>query len=105
MDEYVLLTVVSRPGESDAAFKARMTEFWTHMVRTRPTDYEKVYAEATKTLATGDSLSRQYMVEADVADALTAELTAKSIAFDPIDLDDRYSKYEATPPDWFWLEH
>jgi len=33
------------------------------------------------------------------------ELTAASVDFVPVDEDDVYSKYEAAPPDWFWIEH
>ena len=69
MDEYVCLTVKSNPGESEAAFTARMASFWTHMVRNKPDDYEKVYAEATKFEKGGDKLTRQYMLEAGVASA------------------------------------
>jgi hypothetical protein len=104
-DDYVVLTVLSQPGEAEAAFKARMAAFWTHMVRNRPDDYEKCYAEATKFQRRGDVLTRQYFVEVGVADVLTAEWTAAGLAADAPDLDDTYSKYEATPPDWFWIEH
>jgi hypothetical protein len=104
-DEYVVVTAVSGPGEPEAAFRGRMTAFWTHMVRTRPDDYERVYAEATRFQTRGDVLSREYMVEADAAAGLAAAMTAQGITSDPFDPDDTYSKYEATPPDWFWLEH
>ena len=42
MDEYLCLTVLSRPSEPDAEFKARLSAFWTTMLRTRPDDFEKV---------------------------------------------------------------
>jgi hypothetical protein len=105
MDEYLCLTLAGNPGESEAAFKARLTAFWTHMIRNRPDDYEKVYAEATAFGSAGGRPSRQYMVEAGVADVLTAELTAAGVGFEPVDPDDTYSKYEASSPDWFQIEH
>ena len=50
-------------------------------------------------------LTRQYLIEANVADVLVQELAKANIAHEPLDEDDVYSKYEAAPPDWFWLEH
>jgi hypothetical protein len=104
-DDYLCLTVLARPGEPEAAFKARLIEFWTHVLRTKPDDYAKVYAEATKFGTTGGRASRQYVVEASGIDVLTHELTAAGVEFVPVDPDDTYSKYEAAPPDWFWIEH
>jgi hypothetical protein len=105
MAEYLCLTLLANPGETEAAFKARLAAFWTHMLRNKPDDYEKVYAEATRFASSGGQLSRQYMVELDVIDALTTELTAHGLAFAPVDSDDTYSKYEAVSPDWFQIEH
>ncbi len=103
MTEYICLTLLGNAGESEAAFKARLAAFWTHMLRTKPDDYVRVYAEATRFGNTAGPISRQYMVEADAADAVTAELTAHGIAFAPVDADDTYTKYEATSPDWFQI--
>ena len=105
MTEYLCLTLLANPGEAEAAFKARLAAFWTHMLRTKPDDYEKVYAEATRFASTDGRVSRQYMAEVDVMSVLTAELTANGIAFAHIDMDDGYSKYEASGPDWFQIEH
>ena len=105
MTEYLCLTLLSNPGESEAAFKARLADFWTYMLRNRPADYEKVYAEATRFGRIKDQLGRQYLVEEGVIDALVAEFTAHGLAIVPIDPDDTYSKYEATSPDWFQIEH
>jgi len=105
MTEYLCLTLIANPGESEAAFKARLAAFWTHLLRTRKTDYEKVYAEASRFGAADDRVSRQYMVEADAAGVLTAELSANGVAFAPVDEDDTYSKYEAASPDWFQIPH
>ena len=105
MDEYLNVTLASDAGEEEAAFKRRLAGFWTHMLRTRPDDYEKVYAEATAFETAGDRVTRQYLVEAAVVPVLVAELTTANVGFEAIDDDDRYSKYEAQPPDWFWIEH
>jgi len=105
MHDYLSLTLLSAPGETEAAFTARIAAFWTHLLRTRPDDYEKVYAEATKFERDEDVLTRQYLLEAAVLGIVTGELLVKGLAFNPVDEDDLYSKYEAAPPDWFWIEH
>jgi len=104
--EYLCLTVRSRPSESEAEFKARLSTFWTGLLRTRPADFEKVYAEAVAfEEEEAERLGRKYLVEADIAETLSSELTRGELDFQPIDRDDLYSKYEAAPPDWFWIEH
>jgi len=40
-----------------------------------------------------------------VVDRLERELTAAGVDHEPIDRDDHYSKFEATPPHWMWIEH
>lgn len=105
MDDYLCITVVSTSGEAKADFAARLSQFWTHMLRTHKTDFEKVYAETTAFGTQGESVTRQYLVEADVVDLLEREFAAAGIGHQPIDRDDTYSKYEATPPDWMWIEH
>jgi len=103
--EYLCLTLVSRPGEGEAGFKSRLSAFWTAMLRERPADFEQVYAETTAFEADGDRVSRKYLIEAGAADALASVLRSAVMDFQPIDPDDLYSKYEAAPPDWFWIEH
>ena len=105
MDEYLCLTVLSRPSEADGEFKARLSAFWTKMLRERPDDFEKVYAETVAFERQTDRLSRRYLIEAGVAGVLSAELPAADLDHAPIDADDLYSKYEAAPPEWFWIEH
>lgn len=105
VDEYLVVGVRSNAGELEAEFKARLAAFWTHMLRNRPDDYEKVYAEATQFERDGDRLLRRYLVEANAIDAIESELPGKGMAFDPADRDDVFSKYEAAPPEWFWIEH
>ncbi|MGL6075146.1 MAG: hypothetical protein ACRC8S_13380 [Fimbriiglobus sp.] len=105
MEEFVCVTVLSEPGESEAAFKSRLTAFWTHMLRQRESTYEQVYSEATKFEADGDQLSRQYMVMPEGVEVLEAELKAAKIGHETIDVDDTYNKYEASGAGWFQLDH
>jgi hypothetical protein len=105
MDEFVCLTVVSNPGEAQPDFAARLSRFWTHMLRTRKDDFEKVYAETTSFDRAGDRMKRQYLVAAGVLPILESEMRAASVGHEPIDTDELYSKYEAVPPDWMQIEH
>lgn len=105
MDRYVCITVLSNPGEAQADFAARLSRFWTLMLRSNQDDFEKVYAETTAFVEQGTLLSRQYLVEADAIDTLETELQAELIAFVPIDRDDLFSKYEAVSPEWMQIEH
>ena len=105
MDEYVCITVLSRPGEAQADFASRLSQFWTHLLRSRKPDFEKVYAETTQYEETAGGWSRQYLAQVDVADVLEAELTAAGLEFEPIDRDELFSKYEAVPPEWMQIEH
>jgi hypothetical protein len=105
VDDYVSVTVRSRPAEAEAEFAARLSRFWTHMLRDRPDDFERVYAETTRFEPAGDRLARQYLAELAVANLLESELTAAGLEFEPIDRDDLYSKYEAAPPAWMQIEH
>ena len=75
------------------------------MLRTHPAEFEKVYAETTAFEPRGDRVSRQYLVKEGVADVLEREFAAAGLGHDPLDRDDVYTKYEATPPDWMWIEH
>ncbi len=105
MDEYLCLTLLAHPGETEPAFKLRLVEFWTHMLRTRPDDYEGVYAEAKAFDDEGGRTCRRYMVEAGAIDAVTAELRAKGVEFAAVDTDDTYSKAEASSSEWFQIPH
>ncbi len=105
MDEFACVTITGRPGESEAEFKARLVAFWSHYLRTRPDDYERVYAEASAFEADGGTVTRQYLVGVEAVPPLAAELAAQGVGCAPVDADDLYSKYEATSPDWFQIEH
>lgn len=105
MDEFVCLTVLAGAGESEAAFKGRLTAFWTHMIRTRPDEYEQVYAEARDFETDAGRVTRQYMIRPEVATLLAGELTARGLDFNPVDVDDTYSKAEASSSEWFQIPH
>jgi hypothetical protein len=105
MDDYVYVVVQSHPGEGEADFSARLSRFWTHMLRDLPDEFERVYAETTKFARSDGRLSRTYLAELDVADRLEAEFAEAGIDHEPIDRDDLYPKYEAAPPDWMQIEH
>ena len=105
MDDYLYLILLSRTGESEAPFKDRLSAFWTHVLREHLEDFQKVYAEKTAFERHGDRLSRTYLVEEDATANLVKRLREKGMEFEPIDPADVYSKYEASPPDWFWIEH
>lgn len=104
-DELVCITLVAEKGESEADFKARLTEFWTHMLRNRPDDYEKVYAEATEFETAAGAVARQYMIEMEGLPPLLEELPKFNLASLPVDEDDTYSRFEAAGSEWFRLEH
>jgi hypothetical protein len=105
VDEYVCVSVASLPGESAEDFGRRLTAFWTSVLRSRPADYQRVFAESTQFESAGDCLKRQYLIGMDVAKTLERDLIASGIACDPVDLDDLYSKYEASGPHWFQIPH
>src|SRR5262245_1868768 len=105
MDEFVCLTLLANPGEPPSALQRRLTEFWTHLLRTRPQVYEGVYSEARE-FDTEDGVTvRRYMVRTDAAEAVAAELTAKRVGFLPVDPDDGYNKAEASSSEWFQIPH
>jgi hypothetical protein len=106
VDEYLCLTVLSHADEPASEFSSRLSRFWTRMLRERPDEFEQVYAETTTfEPRAGNVLGRQYLIRPEVAGMLETELRGAGIAFEPIDRDETYSKYEATPPDWMQIEH
>lgn len=103
--EYQCLNVVSAADESEDDFSARLSRFWTEILRRRPDDFEKVYAESIGFERKGSSLRRTYLIFPEIADWLTAEMSAAGVRFDPIDSDDLMTKYEAVPAEWMQIEH
>lgn len=105
MDEYLCITVVSQSGEGEGEFKARLSAFWTHLLRNHEMLFEKVYAETSAFETKDDRHTRKYLVEADAALAVVDLTGIHKLDSEPIDADEIYSKYEAAPPEWFWIEH
>ena len=105
MTEYVCLTLLADAGEPEPAFKGRLTAFWTHMIRHRPDDYERIYSEAVAFETEGGRRCRKYMIEPDVIAVMTTELAAHAVALAEVDADDLYSKAEASSSDWFQIDH
>jgi hypothetical protein len=105
LDDYLCITILSRPGETQESFAGRLSEFWTHMLRDNKDDFEKVYAETTSFERNGERWGRQYLMMQEVVDLVEKEMHAAGLDHEPIDHDDVYSKYEATPPEWMQIEH
>lgn len=105
MDDHICIVVRSKPNESGEGFKKRLIEFWSHVIRTRPDEYEHIYAESAEMDAEGSTWTRKYLVDVEVIDVLETELKSAGLQYDPVDRDDLYSKYEATPPEWFQIPH
>jgi hypothetical protein len=105
MDEYLCLTLLANAGESESAFKARLTAFWSHLLRTQPDVYEAVYAEAKAFERTNGVVSRAYMIEAGAAERVAAAVATAGLGAVPLDPDDAYSKHEASSSEWFQIDH
>lgn len=105
MEEYLCLTLLAGPGESESDFKSRLSTFWTHMLRQHEALFEKVYAETSAFEWKGACLSRKYLVEAPAIAELASVCRSREMAHEPVDRDETYSKFEAAPPEWFWIEH
>jgi hypothetical protein len=105
VDDFVCLTLLSGAGEEQAAFSARLSRFWTHLLRTRPEDFEQVYAEATRFEQHDGGLARQYLVREAVLGILEQELAAAGLTHEPVDRADTFTKYEAVAPEWMQIEH
>ena len=105
MDEYVCITLLSAPDESQTDFSARLSHFWTFMLRFHKADFEKVYAEKTAFEAKDNRWTRQYLALCEVVPLLEAQFKRASVDHEPIDLDNTYTKYEAVAPEWMQIEH
>jgi hypothetical protein len=105
VEEYVCVTLLGRASEAEPAFAARLSVFWTGLLRRRPDDFARVYAEATAFERRGDRAARQYLVCEEVLAVLLDEATAAGLEHGPIDPDDVHTKYEAVAPDWMQIEH
>jgi hypothetical protein len=105
MTEYLCLTLLANAGETEAAFKSRLTAFWTHLIRTQPAAYAAVYAEARDFETTNSRASRAYVVEAGAAEVVASTLAANGVEALPLDPADTYTKYEVSGSEWFQIAH
>lgn len=103
--EYLCLTLLGEPEESRESFQSRLTAWWSYLLRQRPELYEQVYAEAVEFTQHQGRLARQYMVAVEAADAVVEEAIRFGLASVPLERDDLYSRYEASGPEWFQIEH
>ncbi len=105
MNDYFCLVLLAKTGESEAQFKGRLSAFWTFMLRQHPATFEKVYAETAAFEEKEGRLGRKYLIETGIVAELESQLRAQTMDYEPINQDEVYSKFEATPPEWFWIEH
>ena len=77
MDEYVCMTVRSRPGEGADEFHKRLIVFWSHVLRSRKDEYDQVYAETTRFEIAGVAVQISVPVLAFVALRADRELRAR----------------------------
>lgn len=105
MDEYLCLTLLGNAGEGEPAFKARLTAFWTLLLRGQPDVYESVFAEARAFGSDAGRVSRAYMIEASAVRAVHDAARAAGVDVLEFDETDVYTKYEASGSDWFQLAH
>ncbi len=105
MEEYVCITVLSAPAESQLDFASRLSQFWTHMLRNHPDDFVKVYAEKTGFDEKANRHGRQYAVREAVLPLLEREFAKEGFEHEPVDRDDAYTKYEVVAPEWMQIEH
>ena len=105
MTEYVCLTLLADPGETEALFRSRLTELWSHMLKTAPVDYEKIYSEAVEFETLRDGPSRRYMIDPAVLPTLLPMLESRALFSLPVDADELYSKAEASSNEYFQIEH
>jgi hypothetical protein len=105
VDEFVCVTLIGDEGEGESAFRTRLIEFWTTMLRNHEDLYEQVYAEATEYESNLGRVTRGYMVRLSAVDALVEILTANKLDVMPIDMDDLFNRNEASGSDWFQIPH
>ena len=105
MKEYILVTVCSKKEESENTFSQRLSLFWTQMLRQNLAEFEKVYAECSEFENRGGLLGRKYAILPELASPLKTKLLNEGFDVLDIEIDDFYSPYEITAPDWMQIEH
>ena len=105
VEDYLCITVQSQPGESQDAFKSRLSVMWSAMLREDDVQFENVYAETVRFEQKNSCWTRQYLVAEPAVEDVERRMLEAGVDFQPIDRDDRFSKYEAAPPEWMQIEH
>jgi hypothetical protein len=105
VEDYLCIVVQSHQGESRDAFKSRLSTLWSRMLREDQVRFEKVYAETAAFEQMNSSWTRQYLVEESAVDEVERRMLEAGVDFVPIDREDKFSKYEAAPPEWMQIEH
>ena len=105
MKEYQGIVVVGQENEPESRFSARLSEFWTVILRQHPEQFEGIYAEASEFDSNGNRPTRQYAVDPGVVDFLRELLSGAGIGLMPVDPDETFTRYEAVAPDWWQIEH
>lgn len=105
MEEFARLTIFSRENEPQEQFNKRLIDFWTRFLRGWPEEYKRVHAETARFELRTTRFARQYFLGCEISPLIQRELGSSQVDFESIDEDDLYSKYEATPPEWFQIPH
>lgn len=105
MDEYQGVTVIGLKGEKESAFSARLSTFWTGVLRNNPELFEKVYAETTEFEDENGCPTRKYAIEPDGVAEILRLAQANGVGCLAIDPEDTYTRHEAVAPEWWQIEH
>lgn len=105
MEEFQGLTVIGLKGEQDQSFSARLSAFWTKVLRQDPDLFEKVYAETSEFESENGCPTRKYAIEPEGVAEILRLAQANGVAFLPVDTEDTYTRHEAVAPEWWQIEH
>jgi len=105
LEDYLGISLQSTVAESEIGFSSRLSGFWTEMLRKHPTQFEGVFAESVKFEKRNDTLIRHYLVHKNNIDFIANRLKDVGISYLDINREDFFSKYEASSPDWWQIEH
>ncbi|NBR05269.1 MAG: hypothetical protein EBT92_05810 [Planctomycetes bacterium] len=75
------------------------------MLRQSPEEFEKVYAESSEFENQAGVLKRKYAILPELTEFLKNKFLSERLNVLDIDIDDFYSPYELTAPDWMQIEH
>lgn len=99
------IVLTGQRNEEEAHFSARLSRFWTSILRGHAEQFEAVYAESSEFGSREGKPTRQYAVDPAVVLFLKEKLEEAGIDLLPVDPDDTYTRYEAVAPDWWQIEH